>query len=179
MHRDIKPENIMITRSGRVVIMDFGIAKGVTEDGAGTVSGTPAYMAPEQMRGDAMDSRADIFAAGIVLAEMTSRGIQDRGVREIIWRGVRKDPPRLPEGPWKNLLERSVASDPARRHASAVDLVKFACAFDDPHRCRVLGVGSIDTMFARPKGRAGHEENGTPKATYYGCGWSVRPVGGG
>ena len=61
--------------------------------------------------------------------------------------------------------------------ASAIDLVRFACAFDEPPRCKVLGRKSIATMFARPKGLAGHDAKGKPKAAYYGCGWSVRPVG--
>ena len=56
--------------------------------------------------------------------------------------------------------------------ASAVDLVKFASAFDDPARCPVLGAKSIAAMWARPEGAAGK-----PKDSYYGCGWSVRPVG--
>jgi serine/threonine protein kinase len=67
IHRDVKPENVMITRSGRVVLMDFGLAKPESER-AGTIAGTPAYMAPEQMRGEALDARADIFAAGVALA---------------------------------------------------------------------------------------------------------------
>jgi N-acyl-D-amino-acid deacylase len=60
--------------------------------------------------------------------------------------------------------------------ASAVDLVRFAAAFDDPAACPLLSEESIREMWARPTGAAG-EENGKPSATYYGCGWSVRPVG--
>ena len=63
VHRDMKPENLMITRSGRVVVMDFGIAKVLAATPTGTVSGTPAYMAPEQARGEAVDARSDVFAA--------------------------------------------------------------------------------------------------------------------
>jgi N-acyl-D-amino-acid deacylase len=61
--------------------------------------------------------------------------------------------------------------------ASAPELVRFAAAFDDPDRCPVLSAKSIETMFARPPGLAGYEADGKPKASYYGCGWSVRPVG--
>ena len=70
VHRDIKPGNVMITRSGRVVLMDFGLAKGAADVREGSIAGTPAYMAPEQARGAAIDARADIFAAGVILAEM-------------------------------------------------------------------------------------------------------------
>ncbi|MCR4414853.1 MAG: beta-lactamase family protein [Thermoguttaceae bacterium] len=59
--------------------------------------------------------------------------------------------------------------------ASAVDLVRFASAFDVPQACKVLSPASIETMFARPEGPAGFESDGTPKAAYYACGWMVRP----
>ena len=65
VHRDMKPENLMITRSGRVVVMDFGIAKVLAATPTGTVSGTPAYMAPEIALGHAdIDGRADIYSLG-------------------------------------------------------------------------------------------------------------------
>ncbi len=63
--------------------------------------------------------------------------------------------------------------------ASAVDLVRFACAFDDPESCPLLKPESIAEMFARPEGEAGFEPDGKPKAAYYGLGWSVRPKGEG
>ncbi|HEY3969149.1 MAG TPA: serine hydrolase domain-containing protein [Planctomycetaceae bacterium] len=59
--------------------------------------------------------------------------------------------------------------------ASAVDLVRFASAFDDPERCPILKSAMIAEMFARPEGLAGHDAEGKPKPTYYGLGWSVRP----
>lgn len=61
--------------------------------------------------------------------------------------------------------------------ASAVELVRFAAAFDDPIRCPILKPKSLETMWSRPEGLAGHTKKGKPRSTYYGCGWDVRPVG--
>jgi len=125
VHRDVKPENIMITRSGRVVVMDFGIAKGLADRRTGTVSGTPAYMAPEQARGGAVNPRADVFSAGIVLAEMIAPGgINPYEAREEIWRGVHHEPPELPDSPWAPVLKRAVARIPEQRFATAAALAR-------------------------------------------------------
>ncbi|MEZ4265880.1 MAG: protein kinase [Myxococcota bacterium] len=67
LHRDVKPGNIFLTEDGKAKLLDFNIAVAVkqTEQGSGRVSGTPAYMAPEQCRGEPMDGRADLYALGI------------------------------------------------------------------------------------------------------------------
>jgi WD40 repeat protein len=125
VHRDVKPENVMITRTGRVVLMDFGVAKGIAEGHRGTIAGTPAYMAPEQQRGEALDARADIFAAGVVLAEMIApEGIRERESRAFIWQAVRQAPPKLFESPWRGVLERAVAGDRSQRYDSAQALAR-------------------------------------------------------
>ena len=83
VHRDLKPENIFVSRDGTLKILDFGLAKLKLETAAGhevtldvstegKLVGTPAYMAPEQIRGEPADERADLFAAGAILYEMLS-----------------------------------------------------------------------------------------------------------
>ena len=78
LHRDLKPENILLPESGTgPKVVDFGVAKmttnttgGATTTGAGTIVGTPAYMAPEQLRGEGVDGRADVFSLGVMTFEM-------------------------------------------------------------------------------------------------------------
>ena len=123
VHRDFKPENVMITRAGRVVVMDFGLAQVPTEGLPGTISGTPAYMAPEQAVGDRVDSRADVFAAGMVLAEMLAVGGEaNQESRIALWRAARDIPPRVPDGPWSSVLRKALAANPHDRYASALAL---------------------------------------------------------
>src|SRR6185503_9980261 len=78
VHRDVKPANVIVTPDGRVKIVDFGIAKLADQSRLtreGTAVGTAAYMSPEQIRGDAVDARADVWALGVLLYEMVS-GVQ-------------------------------------------------------------------------------------------------------
>ncbi len=125
VHRDIKPENVMITRTGRVVVMDFGLAKGLKGNRTRTVSGTPAYMAPEQARGEAPDARGDVFSAAVVLAEMVSpRGVRTRQARQRIWERIRHEPPVVAKTPWASTLTRALSADKERRPATASDLAR-------------------------------------------------------
>ncbi len=75
IHRDLKPSNVMIDRAGQVQVMDFGLAKTVERDEphrAGSVAGTPAYLSPEQARGENLDERTDIYSLGLILYEMVT-----------------------------------------------------------------------------------------------------------
>ena len=123
VHRDLKPENLMLTRAGRVVVMDLGIARWVTATGRGTVAGTPPYMPPEQAEGGAVDRRADVFAAGVVLAEMVEPGgVASDAARRRVWAGICEDPPEIAATPWAAVIRRAVAADRERRFASVSEL---------------------------------------------------------
>jgi hypothetical protein len=125
VHRDIKPENVMVTRTGRVVVMDFGIAKGLGDGKSGLVAGTPAYMSPQQERGGELDARSDVFSAGVVLAEMVAPGgIRSLEDRQEIWEAIHQETPEIAETPWSRVIGRCVEAAPEARYASAVELAR-------------------------------------------------------
>ena len=112
VHRDLKPENVFITRDGRVKLLDFGlvrlvspgesetVAGGVTDAGEtrpGTVMGTMGYMSPEQLRGEPVGPRSDLFAFGAVLYEMLSgkRAFGQSSAAETMSAILKEDPPPL------------------------------------------------------------------------------------
>jgi serine/threonine-protein kinase len=106
VHRDLKPANVMLGRDGRLKVVDFGIAKpdqnqanagSAPLTGAGLVLGTPAYMAPEQLQGDAVDQRADVFALGVLLHELATgtRPFGGRCDADVVSAILRDPPPSL------------------------------------------------------------------------------------
>ena len=98
IHRDIKPENIMIVDGGKVKILDFGIARPVSSKltQAGTRVGTPWYMSPEQIKGDGIDKRSDIFSFGVLLYELlTYRRPFEGDDTTVMYKIVHEEPPAL------------------------------------------------------------------------------------
>ncbi len=86
VHRDIKPGNVMITQNGRVKVMDFGIARAVSDNSAtvaetGAVLGTAQYFSPEQARGETVDARTDLYSTGVILFELLTGRAPFRGER--------------------------------------------------------------------------------------------------
>ena len=135
IHRDIKPGNIMIKRNGEVKLMDFGIAhtkKLQTLTQPGTFLGTPAYMSPEQILGQALDVQSDIFCVGIVLYEMFT-GIkpfqeeENRSVTAKILKDRFLSPrslnSRIPRR-LQRVIKKCLRKKPHRRYESVLDLAK-------------------------------------------------------
>ena len=133
-HRDVKPDNVMITREGRVKLLDFGIAKAIEPDGVtvsqtsmGSTLGTPGYMAPEQVRAGMIDERTDIFALGVLLYEMLAGTppFKRETAPEILTATLHVDPPDLPaEIPeaFQRVVRRCLEKNPDERFQSAEDL---------------------------------------------------------
>lgn len=132
VHRDIKPGNVMLTASGTVRIVDFGLARATSSSTASTASqtgmtGTVAYMSPEQAMGHAVDQRTDIWALGCVLAEMlTGHSPFDRETVPAMIIAVLNEAPRgldeLPPG-LQQVLYRALAKDPAERYANCDEVL--------------------------------------------------------
>lgn len=132
IHRDLKPANIMLMPGDQPVLTDFGVAKilgGQQHTATGAIIGTPAYMAPEQVRGEALDGRADIYSLGIVLYEMaagrppfegdSAMTVMLKHVNEAVpdIRSRAEVPPAL-----KAVLDRVLAKQPALRYQTAGEL---------------------------------------------------------
>jgi len=172
VHRDIKPHNLMLSKDGRVLVTDFGIAKarsqpGITQDG--TVLGTVHYIAPEQARGEISDAQSDIYALGICLYEMIT-GLQPfRGDNpvEVALKHVRDELPPMtrhgePVDPRvEQIVTRATAKEKADRYTTADQFVEALSAMlaapdavpglDDSERTRVLKAVRKPKKSSKPK----------------------------
>jgi serine/threonine protein kinase/CheY-like chemotaxis protein len=158
IHRDINPSNVMISAAGEVKLADFGIAKAANVQSgteAGVVRGKVGYLAPEQVRGAAVDQRADLFLLGLLLYELLSgqqlfsgsdyfqilRDISSFDVKTVV------PVPGVPAPLW-SIVTRALAPEPVARFQRARDVSDALQNFLFDHRLRV-GPQDVARLFAR------------------------------
>ena len=181
VHRDIKPENVVLAQATFARILDFGLAKrsaalaglSVSEQevtqsafltGPGIIAGTIGYMSPEQVRGEPVDGRSDIFSLGVVLWEMLTGNRPFRGDSpvETLSAILREEPPADPAlaglpSEFERILRRTLQKRPEDRYDSAADLaidLRRLAADGAAESRRRPGLGSALRTWLLPSGRA-------------------------
>jgi Tol biopolymer transport system component len=166
VHRDVKPDNLFITSDGRLKILDFGIAKLTlpsegtatgypTDTAAGTVVGTVGYMSPEQVRGDSVDARSDIFSVGTVLYEMlTGRAPFARDTAADSMAAILKEepadmPPADVPPALARIVSRCLEKTREARFQSARDLAFGLDVLSGTHATTAAAAGEPSTRRAR------------------------------
>ncbi len=137
VHRDIKPENVMIRPDGYVKVLDFGLAKlgsrdadsgaTVIKTAPGMVVGTTRYMSPEQLHGDVVDARSDVFSLGVVLYEILTGRRPFQGSANDVISAILKEEPKPMESVSADLsavVSRALSKNPAKRFASAGEMTE-------------------------------------------------------
>ena len=134
IHRDLKPQNIMLDKTGRAYVMDFGIARSMLTSGmtqTGALIGTPDYMSPEQAKGISLDARSDLFSLGIIFYEMLSGQVPFNADTTMgkLWKRTNEPARPLDEldktipQPLSEVVRKCLEIDPQKRYASASEML--------------------------------------------------------
>ena len=176
VHRDVKPGNVMITPQGTVKVMDFGIARAVSDSAAtmtstAAVIGTAQYLSPEQARGESVDARSDVYSLGCMLYELVTGAPPFTGDSPVAvaYQHVREDPklpssinPQIP-AELDAILLKAMSKNPANRYQSAAEMrndLLRALAGQRVEATPVMGDAEKTTILAaaRPGGAYGEDD---------------------
>jgi eukaryotic-like serine/threonine-protein kinase len=152
VHRDIKPGNIMLLDNGKVKVTDFGIAKAVTatQTKSGVILGTPNYMSPEQINGEEIDGRSDLFSLGAVMFEMLTGQVPFHGknitnllyeITQVKHPSVREINPKIPKV-CEQVLDKALSKKAENRFERGSEFAKYLSAM----------IKKIDELGERPRG---------------------------
>ncbi len=175
IHRDIKPANIWLEAPrNRVKILDFGLARSAQQDAGltqqGAIIGTPAYMAPEQARGELVDARCDLFSLGVVLYRLCCGQQPFHGsdtISTLLAVATQQPPPPSQTNPdlppeLSDLVMNLLEKDPARRPASAAAVIELLRALEnDPRLGKEVPVETVSYVAAPPQEASGSARDGS------------------
>ncbi|HUK19511.1 MAG TPA: protein kinase [Bryobacteraceae bacterium] len=154
VHRDLKPQNIMIDRQGKVLVMDFGIARSTTASKitrTGALTGTPTYMSPEQAQGQKVDARSDLYTLGIIFYELlTGRPpFDDENPMATLVRRIQEKPtppievePAIPV-PLNQIILKMLATLPADRYQSAAEILAALDKWENPRAAQTMEATAV------------------------------------